>query len=308
MAASGGHQVCCDCSPMLAIFDIHDFRTRVICLCFVVVSTLGLQAAKPATFEVRVVGSGPSVLLIPGLSCSGAIWDDTVKHLQDRYQCHILSIRGFGGTPMLRPMTSPFLPAIRDEIIDYARALGHPAIVGHSLGGVLAMAVAAKAPDVPSTLVIVDSAPFLAEGIGADPLDVDELASAIQKKIEGMSEEDFKAAQSLVIRTMVDSDHHAETLSALAARSDQSTVSRALGELMRTDLRPEMAVIKCPTLVILAGINMSALSDDARARLRGQFSSLPDARVLIFEKSRHFIMFDEPGKFFAELDQALSRP
>lgn len=290
---------------MLAIFAALDFRTRLASLGVLLFSLTGLHAGGPTTFEVKVVGSGPPVILIPGLSCSGAIWEDTVKHLQDRYQCHILSIKGFGGTDRLHPLPQPLLPAVRDEIIAYGRTLGHPAIVGHSLGGVLAMSVAVEAPDLPRALVIVDSTPFLAGGLGADPDAAAEVAATIQKRMEGLSQEDFASTQALVIRTMVNSEQHAEALSALAGRSDQATVSQALAELLKTDLREELSRIRCPVLVILAGINAAALSEDAREKSRGQYAALEGVRVLFFEKARHFIMYDEPENFFSELDGAL---
>lgn len=305
---------------MLAIFDAHEFQTRLdsvkrnlrgwtlIFGIWGVVVSGALADGAPSTFDVQVSGSGPAVILIPGLSCSGAIWDDTVGYLQDRYQCHVLSLKGFGGTSPLRHKPDSLLPKVRDEIIAYARELGRPAIVGHSLGGVLAMAVAAEAPDLPRSLVIVDSAPFLAGGFGAKPETVDVMANSLGEKMKAMSPEDFSAAQSLAIRTMVNSEAQAEKLSELVNRSDKETVIQALTELVRTDLRQDISRIKCPVLVILAGITSSSLSADAQTKSREQYSALPGARILFFEQARHFIMYDEPESFRAELVAALAGP
>lgn len=246
------------------------------------------------------------MILIPGLSCSGAVWEDTVKHLQARYECHVLSLKGFGGTSPSEPLPSPLLPKVRDEIIAYARSLDRPAIVGHSLGGVLAMEVGAEAPDVPRSLVIVDSSPFLAGGFGARPDAVESVVEALREKMEGMTKEEFASMQTLAIRTMVNSEEQADRLSDLANRSDKATVIQALAELARTDLREDLARIKCPVLVIMAGITSSALSTDAQAKSREQYAALPGAKILFFEKARHFIMYDEPEKFRETLDAALA--
>ena len=45
----------------------------------------GLAAQQP--FQVQVTGHGRPVILIPGLSCPGEVWDSTVAHYKDNYQC-----------------------------------------------------------------------------------------------------------------------------------------------------------------------------------------------------------------------------
>ena len=57
------------------------------------------NSAVHPSFTVRVVGKGRPVLLIPGLTCPGAVWDETVAYYQGRYQCHVVSLAGFGGVP-----------------------------------------------------------------------------------------------------------------------------------------------------------------------------------------------------------------
>ena len=73
-----------------------------------------------------------------------------------------LTLAGFGS---LKPTRSdPFMPRVRDEIIAYAREqhLDHPVIVGHSMGGVMALWIAETAPELPGRLVIVDALPNMA--------------------------------------------------------------------------------------------------------------------------------------------------
>jgi len=87
-----------------------------------------------AAFTVSVVGNGPPVLLIPGLSCDGSVWNATMEHLKGRFQCHVVSLAGYAGAP---PMAAgPFLPYVHDQIVAYVKAKGlrQPAIVGHRLG------------------------------------------------------------------------------------------------------------------------------------------------------------------------------
>ena len=119
--------------------------------------TCGLLAQDP--FQVKVSGHGPAMILIPGLSSSGETWDTTVAHYKDHFECHVLTVAGFAGVPRV---PAPILDRVRDGLADYIRKnkLEKPVIVGHSLGGFVALALAAKYPDLPGKLAIVDSYPF----------------------------------------------------------------------------------------------------------------------------------------------------
>ncbi|UOQ74823.1 alpha/beta fold hydrolase [Hymenobacter cellulosilyticus] len=63
------------------------------------------NAAAHPSFTVKVVGKGQPMLLIPGLTCPGVVWDATVAHYQKQYQCHIVSLAGFGASrlPLIPP-------------------------------------------------------------------------------------------------------------------------------------------------------------------------------------------------------------
>ncbi len=118
----------------------------------------GLWAQDP--FQVKVTGHGRPLILIPGLSSSGETWDTTVARYKDRFECHVLTLAGFAGVPRI---PAPMLATVRDEIAAYIRKnkLDHPVVIGHSLGGTMALDLAARYPDLLGRIVIVDSYPFL---------------------------------------------------------------------------------------------------------------------------------------------------
>lgn len=120
-------------------------------------SATSASADNPAThpsFTVRVVGRGRPLLLIPGLTCPAAVWDETVAHYQSRYQCHVLSLAGFGGVPAPANAGAPesgaesFLPAVREQLLAYIKSqrLDRPAIIGHSLGGFMGLWLSTAQP------------------------------------------------------------------------------------------------------------------------------------------------------------------
>jgi N-formylmaleamate deformylase len=110
--------------------------------------------AESYPFAVTVRGEGPPMILIPGLACAGAVWNDTVKRFEKQFQRHVLTLAGFAGEPA-RP--GPFLDAVRDGILRYIRnkKLVRPVIIGHSLGGFLAYELGIVAPEVVGPLIAV---------------------------------------------------------------------------------------------------------------------------------------------------------
>ena len=77
-------------------FCTGSMRFAVVVAIVVAVAT---SAHATTPFEVRVVGTGPDVLLIPGLASSGAVWDDTVSQLCTQHRCHVFTLAGFAGVP-----------------------------------------------------------------------------------------------------------------------------------------------------------------------------------------------------------------
>lgn len=269
-------------------------------------------AEAPKVIDVKVTGHGQPVVLIPGLTTPGAVWDDTVKHLQDKYECHVVTIAGFGSLPPVK--TDHLMDDARDQIIAYAREqqLNKPAIVGHSLGGTLALAIGEKAPDLPGDIVCVDSLPFLA-GVMLPGVTT---AEGAQKGAESMREmmtrgtrEQFAAYMDKVsVPSMVTKPEDIKRMAALLDKSDPATAGQAMYELLTTDLRPDLGQIKCPILVLGAlGDKLKyAPRETIENNYKTQYTNAPQTRFVFFDKSKHFIMIDDPAGFYAALDKELA--
>jgi pimeloyl-ACP methyl ester carboxylesterase len=115
------------------------------------------------SFGVQKTGSGRAMIFIPGLYCSGEVWQDAVKHFSAHYTCYTLTLPGFAGQPPLSSPSDSILLTLADQLADYIRQehLDKPVIVGHSLGGWMALAFGVRHPGLAGDLVIVSSAPFL---------------------------------------------------------------------------------------------------------------------------------------------------
>jgi pimeloyl-ACP methyl ester carboxylesterase len=111
-------------------------------------------------FTVDVKGKGKPMILIHGLYCSGDVWKETVEHYQQKYECHILTLSGFGGNPS--NLKENFLESVKDDVIAYTKAkkLKHPVLMGHSMGAFISLWAASSAPGLFEKVVAVDGLPF----------------------------------------------------------------------------------------------------------------------------------------------------
>ena len=267
------------------------------------------QSAHPA-FQVKVSGNpkGAPIILIPGLASAGAVWDGTVAHYCGAHQCHVLTLAGFAG---VAPVEGPLLSAVERELFEYivAEKLAHPTVIGHSLGGFLALKLAIDHPDQVGRLVIVDSLPALGAA-QASAISAEQLKSDAEGMRRGMLAQDAasaSASQAMAIRTMVTRPDDVDRVLAWGARSDRITVINAMADLMGEDLRQDIARIKAPTLVLGSWIAYSGYVDKPvfERNYRNQYARLPGVQVELLDTARHFIMLDDPAGMHDRIDHFL---
>ncbi|GAB2778562.1 pimeloyl-ACP methyl ester carboxylesterase [Hymenobacter luteus] len=301
---------------------------RPVCSAFLLAATLlaAPHAAQAATlptpsaadnpashpnFTVRVVGKGQPMLLIPGLTCPGAVWDETVAHYQKQYQCHIISLAGFGGTPA-PASTNQLLRNVRDQLLAYIKTqkLQKPTIIGHSLGGFLALWLSSTQPEAAGPLVIVDSLPFLA-AVQNPTL----TAEAAKPMAEGIRQQMSSgkmtvAAARQMSATMMTDTARISQATRWSVASDPATVAQAYYDLMTTDLRPEVARIQQPVLVLGAWAaykQYGSTKESTKAIFDQQYAKLPQHQVVMSEAGRHFLMWDDTQWFFSQTDAFLKQ-
>ena len=114
---------------------------------------------EPVAFGVEVVGNGRPIIFIPGLGCPGEVWDETVAHLGDDYECpraHALGVR----RPRRRSRSRSRPRCAATSRATSARAASiDPIVVGHSMGGFIAYWLAAYHPELVGPVIIVDAGP-----------------------------------------------------------------------------------------------------------------------------------------------------
>lgn len=267
------------------------------------------QAGTTAAVEFRdlrveVVGQGRPVLMIPGLNSAASTWTETCAALRPGVQCHIVQLPGFAGAPAV--VADNFLPSMRDRLLAYLddRKLEHPVVMGHSLGGVLALQMAAEKPGRIERLVIVDSLPFLAGLRGATPEAARAMAAGMRQQMLAASKEQWEAGTRQGAGGMSRNPANAERIVAWGLASDRATTAQAMSELWGEDLRPLLPRITAPTLVLGAWAAfepMGSTLDSTKKIFETQYAGLSGAKVAMSQRGYHFLMWDDADWLVGEV-------
>lgn len=271
-----------------------------------IATAIATSAHAATPFEVSVTGSGPDVLLIPGLASSGATWDDTVKQLAPHYRCHVFTLAGFAGVPA---QPGPLLDDVDAALASYIeqKHLKSPIVVGHSLGGFIALKLAIDHPADVGRLVIVDSLPALG-AVRMDnvtPQQLHDFAPQMKAQLLAMDADTYAASQDKTIATLATAPADVARIQGWGKASDRPTVIAAMTDMMGEDLRPRLAAIKAPTLVMGSWIAYKGAStmEATKAIYDRQYASLAGVKVEMSPAGRHFIMLDDPRWFDATLEK-----
>lgn len=267
---------------------------------------------QPASdrISVTVTGHGPDVILIPGLASSAHVWDATVAHLAAHHRVHVVQVAGFAGTPAGSNATGPVFEPVVEAIHDYiaANRLQGIAVIGHSLGGTMAMRLAVAHPGDAGKLLIVDSLPFLGMMFGPQltVAMVQPQATMIRDKMANGTQQDYATAEPAQMARLIKS-HNAEADAAIAAASasDHRVVAEAVYDDLTTDLRPDLAKIDVPVTVLYPWDQTTAPQQVFDALYTGAYASLPHGKIERVDGSYHFIMIDQPAIFLQKVDAFL---
>lgn len=105
-------------------------------------------------------GSGPAIVFLHGIGASSATWSPVTSLLADRYTTIAVDLLGHGGSPVPDDPAEYTRDRALDDIDEILATLGSPPVlVGHSLGGYLALAHAATRPGAARGVVVLNTGP-----------------------------------------------------------------------------------------------------------------------------------------------------
>lgn len=263
--------------------------------------------------QVEVIGQGRQVLMVPGLNSGIDSWRDTCLALQGaQVQCHLVQLPGFAGQPAQAEVQADFSATIEQRLAAYIdqRMAPAPVLAGHSLGGFFALKLAAARPHKVAAVIVVDSLPFFPAA--ANPAATVEssrpMADAMRQQMLSLDEATYRQQALIALHGMSKGHERNALLRQWSADSDRQTTAAAMHALMTTDLRPQLAQVTPPVLVLGAWEaygQYGATQASTEAIFQAQYAGLPDKRIAMAEDGYHFLMWDAQAWLQGEIRQFL---
>jgi hypothetical protein len=135
------------------------------------------------------------------------------------------------------------------------------------------------------------------------------MAKNMRKMMANATPEQVKQSQQYYISSMVTAPDKLEIISKWGVESHAPTVAQAMYEMQTIDLREELGRIKTTVAVVGAWIAYKDYGVTRESTLKNfsdQYQFLIGVTIQLTDTGKHFIMYDEPNWFFAQLDQFLN--
>jgi pimeloyl-[acyl-carrier protein] methyl ester esterase len=254
------------------------------------------------TLHVEIRGSGPDLVLLHGWALHGGMWGPWLDGLARQARLHVVDLPGHGrsgwpaGVRDLAGLARAVLPAVPRGA----------AVLGWSLGGMVALELARHHPRHLRALVLVATTPRFLSGPdwehGLRPAVLDEFSA-------GLAGDYRRTVQNFLALQTRGDEHALETLRTLRGlllthgEPDPSALAAGLGILREADLRDDVPRIALPALVV-AGAHDRLTPPEAGRALA---SSLPAARFRLIERSGHAPFLSHPAEVSNEVTGFLAR-
>jgi len=258
-----------------------------------------------AHISVVAMGSGSPVVLIPGLSSPRAVWDAIAPRLAANHKVYLVQVNGFGGDDPGANLKPGVLDGVVGDLHSYlaAHKAGPARVIGHSMGGLVALMLAKAHPEDTSAVMTVDALPYVGAIFmpGATVARLEPQAKAMREQM-AVSFGKPNPANAATARSMALTPAAQETIAGWMAKADARVSGQAMYEDLTTDLRPDMAAIATPITLVMP-YSDAMPKDRAEPFYRAEYGKTPNLTLVPVGESGHFVMLDQPAAFAAAVEQ-----
>jgi len=241
-------------------------------------------------YEITAPGRGSAVLCIHGLGSSTEDWESQLAALARRHTVITYDVRGHGKTSKPRGRYT-----VKQFAEDAAALIEHlepgPVhVLGISMGGMIALQLAADYPRLVRSLIIVNSGPEMILRTWKQRIAIYQRFLIV--RLMGMR----KMGEVLAAALLPKPEHAAERVTFVDrwARNEPGAYLRALRALIGWSVSDRLAGIACPTLVV------SADQDYTPVAYKEYYTRLiPGARLVVIADARHMLPVERPNEFNA---------
>jgi pimeloyl-ACP methyl ester carboxylesterase len=275
------------------------------------------EAGNDERLAARTIGeSGPRVVFVHGLFGQGKNWTTIARGLADTHRVTLIDLPNHGHSPWTDRVD--YLD-MAELVATELESLGEPVtLVGHSMGGKVAMQLTLRRPELLRALVVVDIAPVEYPLQGGRTDDEDEEASPFAAYIEAMRALDLdrlrtrgdadaalrQAVPSPMVRSFLLQSLVREGVGSAGGwrwRLNLELLERDLGELRGFPHPPPSATFTGPVLWI-AGAKSTYVLDEDRPQMVALF---PGTRLVRIKNAGHWVHSEQPEIFLETLRRFL---
>ena len=248
----------------------------------------------------ETVGSGPPLLILHGLFGSSGNWRGVALRLASTHTVHSVDLRNHGASPWADAMGYAEMADDVLQVCDRLR-LKSPAVMGHSMGGKVAMAMALRHPQRVGRLIVVDIAPVsyadtltpFAEAMRATSVIAVATRAEVQARLR-QAVPDPAVVPFLMQNLVVQNDHFDWRLNLMGISASMAQLCGFPSELLGSRFEGPVAVI--------AGEHSDYVTESDGVEFLPMF---PRIRVEVVEGAGHWVHADRPDAFLACIRQVL---
>ncbi len=270
-----------------------EIKSSAAGLVFVIVLTLAAVFSLSAIAQEQepqgprdpqqiVEGRGENeMVLIHGLGGNADIWDECLPYLKGTFKVWTFELSGHGQT---QPIVDPTIAKEADRLAEYLQEQGivYPTLVGHAMGGMIALKYTIDHPADVSRLIVLDAAPMQLAG--------KEQKAAVGQELANNYDQ-FVYTRFL---NMTPNKEVTDRIVATALRTDSATFISMLMSSFDFDVSEDLYSLPVPMLVVGSEL-MFPGKDNSRHQLNHY--GFGKARSLSFKRmggTGHFMMMERP--------------
>lgn len=250
------------------------------------------------------------IIFIPALLCGSWQWQREIAALSDRYDIYAVTLPGFDGRP--RDTEGSLISRAAADIAQLIRArkLDRPIVVGHSLGGTLAVLLGATYPRAARGIIAVEGGYPVAPSLGLRQQRVN-ASTAPYVGIERAAFGD--SLRKDMLQFVITSPTDVDSMQRLAIRSDPTAMVDWMRAALLLDLTPQLANIAVPFTEIVPFDSVidpyqgHASIEAKRNDYARWIAHAPHGSLVMIDHARHFVMLDQPAAFDSALFASIAR-
>jgi pimeloyl-ACP methyl ester carboxylesterase len=252
----------------------------------------------------------PALILIPGMTCGPWEWGNEIRRFAGSHRIYAITLPGFDGAP---PINAPLFDTVSADFwaLLQRQNIQKPTVIGHSIGGTLAILLGEQHPDRLRAVIAIDGLPTFPGTESMSAAQRNATAARTSAAVASLSQNQFAVSQKQSLPYMVTAASDADAIARRAGLANPAATAQWMAEDVALDLRPALKNVTIPLIEIapfdptLDPFGPSHIPD-ATAKRRyyaSFFAAAPRAEVRVIAPSRHFIMYDDA----AALDEAIAQ-